>query len=93
MLITSDRWWNDLPEDIRSELSTILAEVTSEVNALASAKNEADKQAIMDSGKTEILSLTADEKAAWRAAMKPVWEEFAGDIGANYIDAAAACNP
>jgi C4-dicarboxylate-binding protein DctP len=92
MLITSDKFWNGLPDDIRTELEKIFAEVTVEVNNLANAENETAKQQIVDSGKTEIIQLTPEEKAQWREAMKPVWEEFEGDIGANYIEAAAACS-
>ncbi|MCB1861758.1 MAG: TRAP transporter substrate-binding protein [Chromatiaceae bacterium] len=92
MLVTSERFWKSLPDDIRSELDKIVMEVTATVNDLASKENEDAKQLIVDSGKTEIIQLTAEEKGKWRAAMKPVWEQFKGDIGANYVAAAAACS-
>lgn len=92
MLITSEKFWDGLPDDVREELDKIVVEVTAEVNKLANEENETAKQLIIDSGKTEIIELTPEEKAQWREAMQPVWEEFEGDIGANYIEAAAACS-
>ncbi len=93
MLITSDRFWKGLPDDVRGELEKIVAEVTAEVNKLAEQENQDAKQAVVDSGRTQVMDLTKEEKAAWREAMKPVWKTFEGDIGANNIEAAAACNP
>jgi C4-dicarboxylate-binding protein DctP len=92
MVVTNAKFWNGLPDDIRSELDKIMAEVTKEVNRIAQEKSDADKQAIAESGKTEVIKLTPEEKAQWRDAMKPVWDQFAGEIGADNIAAAAACN-
>ena len=36
--------------------------------------------------------MTKAELAQWRAAMKPVWAKFQGDIGKDLIDAAMASN-
>ena len=92
MLVTSERFWKGLPDDIRSELDKIIVEVTAAVNELAFKENEDAKQLIVDSGKTEIIQLSADEKKQWRAAMKPVWDQFEDEIGPNYVEAAAACS-
>jgi C4-dicarboxylate-binding protein DctP len=92
MLVTSERFWKGLPDDIRSELDKIIVEVTAAVNDLAFKENEDAKQLIVDSGKTEIIQLSADEKKQWRAAMKPVWDQFKDEIGPNYVEAAAACS-
>jgi C4-dicarboxylate-binding protein DctP len=92
MLITNTQFWNGLPADVRSELEKIVAEVSAEVNKQAEALNQGDKQRIADSGKSEIIQLTAEQRAAWRDAMKPVWKEFEGEIGADLIKAAEAAN-
>ena len=47
--------------------------------------------AILDAGGT-IRQLTADQRAAWVAAMKPVWDKFEGDVGAENIAAAQTFN-
>lgn len=92
MLITNTKFWNGLPEDVRSELSKIVAEVTTEVNKQADDLNQGDKQRILDAGTTEIITLTPEQRAAWREAMKPVWKKFEGEIGADLIKAAEAAN-
>jgi C4-dicarboxylate-binding protein DctP len=35
-----------------------------------------------------VITLSADEIAAWRAAVAPVWEQFADVIGPDLIEAA-----
>lgn len=92
MVITNTKFWNDLPDDIRATLSEIMDEVTVEVNKKAADINERDKQAILDSGTTEILYLTPEQREQWREAMRPVWNKFEGEIGAERIKAAEAAN-
>ncbi|CAH0312145.1 MULTISPECIES: C4-dicarboxylate TRAP substrate-binding protein DctP [unclassified Pseudomonas] len=92
MVITNTKFWEGLPEDIRSELTAILAEVTVEVNKQAEALNQKDKQRILDAGTTEIITLTPEQREEWREAMRPVWKKFEGEIGADLIKAAEASN-
>ena len=92
MVITNTKFWDGLPEDVRGELSKIMAEVTVEVNKQADALNEGDKQRILEAGTTEILTLTPEQRAMWRDAMQPVWKKFEGEIGADLIKAAQAAN-
>ncbi|SHM73328.1 C4-dicarboxylate TRAP substrate-binding protein DctP [Phytopseudomonas punonensis] len=92
MVITNTKFWDGLPEDIRTELTAILAEVTVEVNKQAEALNQKDKQRILDAGTTEIVTLTPEQREEWREAMRPVWKKFEGEIGADLIKAAEASN-
>ncbi|WP_339490820.1 C4-dicarboxylate TRAP substrate-binding protein DctP [Pseudomonas sp. EL_65y_Pfl2_R95] len=92
MLITNTKFWNGLPDDVRTELDKILVEVTAEVNKQAEVLNEGDKQRIIDAKTSEIITLTPEQRAEWRDAMKPVWKKFEGDIGADLIKAAEASN-
>lgn len=91
LVVTSAEWWNDLDEGVRDQLATILAEVSAERNALSTEINEANKQKIIEAG-TTIRQLTPEQRAQWVEAMKPVWERFQGDIGADLIAAAQAAN-
>ncbi len=91
MLVTSVDWWDGLPADVRDQLATIVTEVTEARNAESTAVNEAAKQEIIKAGGV-VRTLDADQRAAWVAAMKPVWEQFAGDVGTDNIDAAQAIN-
>jgi C4-dicarboxylate-binding protein DctP len=92
MLITTSDFWNGLPPDIRTELDKIVAEVTAEVNNVAEQLNQQDKQHVLDAGTTEIITLTPEERNAWRDKMKPVWARFEKDIGPELIKAAEASN-
>ena len=92
LLITNTQFWNGLPAPVRSELENIIEEVTAEVNRQAEALNETAKQNIVASGKSEILQLTAEQRAAWRDAVRPAWAKFEAEIGADLIQAAQASN-
>ena len=91
LVVTSTEWWDGLPDDVRTQLKTILDEVTATRNAESTAVNEEAKQAVIAAGGT-VRSLTAEQRAKWVAAMKPVWAKFAGDIGDDLIAAAQAAN-
>ncbi|OYQ71194.1 C4-dicarboxylate ABC transporter [Wohlfahrtiimonas chitiniclastica] len=92
MVITNTKFWDGLPEDVRAELKNILNEVTVEVNAQANALNDGAKQSILDAGTTEIITLTPEERAQWRDAVRPVWKKFEGQVGADLIQAAEQSN-
>jgi C4-dicarboxylate-binding protein DctP len=91
MLVTSTDWWDSLDGDVRDQLATIVTEVTAARNAESTAVNEAAKQAIIDAGGV-VRSLDGAAREEWVAAMKPVWEEFKGDVGQDNIDAAQKIN-
>ena len=91
MLVTSTDWFDGLPEDFRTQLSTIVAEVTEARNAESTNVNAAAKAAILEAGGV-VRELDAAGRDAWVAAMKPVWEEFKADVGQENIDAAQAIN-
>jgi C4-dicarboxylate-binding protein DctP len=82
-------FWESLPADLRVGLEESMAEVTAWGNARAEEINVEGKQKIAESGRTEIISLTPEQLAEWQGAMRPVWEQFRGSIGAELIDAAA----
>ena len=92
MVITNTTFWKGLPEDVRSELEQIMVEVTAEVNRQADQLNQTAKRTIAESGKTEIIQLTPEQRAQWREAMRPVWKKFENEIGADLIKAAEAAN-
>ena len=92
MLITNTAFWNGLTEEMRADLSEIIAEVTLEVNKQAAQLNERDKQSILDAGTTEIIYLTPEQREEWRKAVRPVWNKFEQEIGADLIQAAIDSN-
>jgi C4-dicarboxylate-binding protein DctP len=92
MVVTNSEFWNGLPDDVRTELEKIMDEVTAEVNRLADELNQQDKQKIIDSGRSEIIALTPEQRTEWLNAMQPVWDQFREDIGQDLIDAAKSAN-
>ena len=91
LVVTSVDWLDSLQPEVRDQFLTILTEVTEERNKEAFSVNEQAKQAIIDAGGT-IRELTPEQRQDWVDAMKPVWEQFAGDVGQDKIDAAQAIN-
>ncbi len=86
-------FWESLPDDLRAGLESTLAEVTAWGNARADEINAEDREKIRESQRSEILALTPAQLGEWRAAMRPVWEQFRVSIGAELIDAALAVSP
>jgi len=91
MVVTSTDWWNSLPDDVRTQLATILEEVTTTRNAAVGQVDAEARQAILDAG-SNIIELDADTRQIWVDAMMPVWAEFTADVGQENIDAAQAIN-
>ena len=92
MVITNTQFWKGLPDDVRTELDAVMAEVTLEVNRQAEALNQASRQSIIEAGTSEIIQLTSEQREEWRKAMQSVWKKFEGDIGKELIDAAISAN-
>lgn len=91
LVVTSNDFWKELPEDIRSQLGTIVQEVTAARNAESSKVNLANKNNIIEAG-GEVRQLTAQQREAWVEALQPVWNKFEKDIGSDLIEAALASN-
>ncbi len=91
LLVTNIDWLEGLPADVREQFLKIVAEVTEARNGEAYALNQKAKQAIIDAGGV-VRELTAEQRAEWVEAMKPVWAKFEGDVGADNIAAAQKIN-
>jgi C4-dicarboxylate-binding protein DctP len=91
MVVVGTDWWDSLPDDVRSQLATILNEVTTERNAAVGQVDAEARQAILDAGAT-IRELNAEQRQAWVDAMLPVWDQFKEDVGQENIDAAQKIN-
>ncbi len=92
LVVTSAEFWNGLPDDIRTQLQKCMDEALDFGNSISLEKNMDDKKKIAESGRSEIIELTPEERAQWVEAMKPVWQKFEGDIGKDVIEAAVASN-
>lgn len=91
MVVVSTEFWEGLPDDVRAQLETIMHEVTAERNAAVVEIEEQSRQAIIDAG-SEVRELTPEQRQLWVEAMKPVWDQFSGEIGEDTIAAAVSYN-
>ncbi|MGY0216652.1 TRAP transporter substrate-binding protein [Endozoicomonadaceae bacterium StTr2] len=92
MVVTSKEFWAGLPEDIRPVVAKSLQEAIAYGNEVAGEKTRSDRQAIIDSPRSEVLSMSDAERQQWVEAMKPVWKQFEHEVGKDVIDAALASN-
>jgi C4-dicarboxylate-binding protein DctP len=91
LVVTSTEWWDGLPDDVRSQLATIIDEVSQARNQASSEVNEANKQKIIEAG-GKVRTLNDEQRAAWVEALKPVWKKFERDVGSDLLSAAQASN-
>lgn len=91
LVVTSDKWWKSLPEDVSKQLATILAEVTAARNAESTKVNNQNKENMIEAG-GKVRTLTDAQRQEWIDAMKPVWKKFEGNIGADLMNAALKAN-
>jgi C4-dicarboxylate-binding protein DctP len=92
LVVTSAEFWNGLPDDLRPEIKKALDEAIAFGNQVAAEKDLGDRQKIVDSKRSEIITLSPEERAQWVEVMKPVWKQFEEAIGKDLIDAAYASN-
>ena len=92
LVVSSRDFWSSMPQDIRLAVEKALAEAIVFGNDIAAQKAEEDKQLIVDSKRSTIITLSPSERQQWVNAMKPVWQRFEDQIGKNLIDAAIAAN-
>lgn len=91
LVVTSTEWLDGLDADVRDQFLTILNEVTATRNSESTAVNEASRQEVIAAGGV-VRELSAEQRAEWVVALKPVWDQFEGDVGADMIEAAQSFN-
>ena len=84
-VIANKAFWDKLPEDIRAALGKAMSEATAYNNEIAQKDNDEALEEIRKSGKSQILDLTAEQKAAWRKALAPVYEEMVSRVGKEIL--------
>jgi len=92
MVVSSKEFWMGMPADIRTEVEKSLKEAIALGNKVAGQKADEDKQKIIDSKRSQVLTLKPAERAQWVEVMKPVWRQFEDQIGKELIDAAYKAN-
>ncbi|WP_427978892.1 TRAP transporter substrate-binding protein [Agarivorans sp.] len=92
LIVSSAEFWYGLPDDLRTELKKALDEAVAYGNQIAAEKADNDKANIIASKRSQVISLSPEQRQQWVEAMKPVWQQFEKEIGKNIIDAAVAAN-
>ncbi|BCM83989.1 TRAP transporter substrate-binding protein [Methylobacterium indicum] len=85
-VITNKKFWDGLPAEIRTELDKAMTEATSYANQVADKDNADALEEMKKSGKTTFITLTPDEKAAWKTALEPVTADMAKRVGKDVIE-------
>ncbi|WP_348523134.1 TRAP transporter substrate-binding protein [Cypionkella aquatica] len=89
-VIVNQKFWDDLPADLRAALEQAMAEATVYANGIAKGENEAALQRMKAEGLTTFHDLTPDELTAWKAALAPVADAMAPRIGVETLAAVRA---
>jgi C4-dicarboxylate-binding protein DctP len=84
-VVVNKKFWEGLPPDIRAGLESAMKEATTYANDIAKQENDDALAKVKASGKTQIITLTADEKKAWKKATLKVHQENEDKIGKDLI--------
>ena len=84
-VIANKKFWDGLPPDIRTTLEGAMKDATKYANDIAKEENDKALAAVKATGKTEIITLTPEQKAAWKKQLLPVHKEMEGRIGKDVI--------
>jgi C4-dicarboxylate-binding protein DctP len=86
-VIVNKKFWDGLPPDVRKTLDQAMADTTQYVNEIAKKENDDALEAVRKTGKTEIITLTPEEKREWKKALIKVHKENESRIGKDLIQA------
>jgi C4-dicarboxylate-binding protein DctP len=84
-VIANKKFWDGLPPDIRTTLDGAMKDATKYANDIAQKENLDALAAVKASGKTEIITLTPDQKAAMKKALVTVHKENEARVGKDTI--------
>jgi len=84
-VLVNKKFWMGLPANIRAALESSMKDATAYANSVAKKDNDDAMAAVKKSGKSQIITLTVQEKAAWKKAMDKAHKDNMGRIGANTV--------
>jgi len=80
-VIVQKKFWDALPADIRATLEGAMKDATKYGNDIAKKENDDALEAIRKTGKTEIIVLTPEQKAAMKKALLVVHKDNESRVG------------
>ncbi|WP_129125733.1 TRAP transporter substrate-binding protein [Geomonas oryzae] len=84
-VIVNKKFWMGLPADIRTILEGCMKDATKFANDVAKKDNDEALAAVKKSGRSQLITLTPQERAAWKKAMDKAHKENMGRIGADIV--------
>jgi len=84
-VIVQKKFWDGLPADVRTTLEGAMKDATKYANDIAKKENDDALEAVRKTGKTQIITLTADEKAQMKKALVPVHKENESRVGKDIL--------
>jgi C4-dicarboxylate-binding protein DctP len=84
-VIVNKKFWDGLPADIRKQLDDAMEQATRYANQIAKVENDNALDAVKKSGKSELITLTAEQKKAWKKAMFKVHDQMSSRVGKDLI--------
>jgi len=88
-MIGNKAWWDNLPVDMRTGISTHLARLVKEMRAEIEVDNKKVFQQIAAKG-CQVHMMTPAEEKAFKQALQPVYTEFTPIIGVDLVKEAQA---
>jgi len=86
-VVVNKKFWDGLPPDIRKNLNEAMAESTKYVWDIAKKENEDALAKIKAAKTTEVYVLPPAEKAVWRKAMLPLYQQYEDVVGKDTLQA------
>jgi len=86
-VVVNKKFWDGLPPDIRKSLDEAMAESTKYVWQIAKQENDDAVAKIKAAKTTEIYVLPPAEKAVWRQAMLPLYQQYEDVVGKDTLQA------
>ena len=84
-LLANLKFWNGLPDDIRTKLQGMINNMTAKMRAEMKQDNAKIFDRIAASG-NEVHNLTAEQTAAWKKALQPLYDKYGPEIGQDFIE-------
>jgi C4-dicarboxylate-binding protein DctP len=84
-VIVNKKFWEALPKDIRTALESSMKDATKFANDVAKKDNDEALAGVKKSGRSQIITLTAQERKEWKKVMDKAHKENMSRIGADMV--------
>jgi len=86
LVVVSAEFWNNLPADIKKDLSAILKEATLQGRKFAAEADTNDRATIAKEGPAKVVELPAKDREQWKKATASLEAKYKKEIGAKLLE-------